>query len=150
MNSIVAENGLNEIAKHLPDFADRHNSGVLSLSRAQGDAVQRWRDAAEQIDPLWRVYVAIATLEGHDDTGRVTADTRSAGLRFACRLGNPGTFSTADAAATTLVSASEGTDAAKRWGPLLPFAVPAIHGYALNFHTSADAAAIRLAIQPAA
>lgn len=148
-NSIVDEFGLNEVAGDLPDLTDVHNSGVLSLGRAQGEAVERWRNAAEQLHPLWNVYTTIARLEGHD-IGKVTADTRSAGLLLACRLGHPGRLGVADAAATTFVSVSEGTDSAKRWGPLMPFAVPALHGYELHLHTSAEAAAIRLEIQPAA
>lgn len=148
-NSIVDEFGLNEVAGDLPNLADVHNSGVLSLGRAQGEAVQRWRDAAERLHPLWIVYTTVARLEGHD-IGRVTADTRSAGLVLACRLGHPGTFGVADAAATTFVSVSEGTDSAKRWGPLVPFVVPALHGYELRLHTSSEAAEIRLAIQPGA
>lgn len=148
-NSVVDEFGLNECAGDLPNLGDKYSPGVLNIGRAQGDAVQRWRDAAEQLHPLWNVYTTIARLEGHE-IGKVTADTRSAGLLLACRLGHPGTFRAADAAATTFVSVSEGTDAAKRWGPLMPFVAPVLHGYELHLHTSAEAAAIRLEIQPGA
>jgi|GEM_PF-4976749 len=148
-NSIVDEFGLNEVAGDLPNLGDKYGPGVLSMGRAQGEAVERWRNAAEQLRPLWGIYVRIAVLEGHE-IGKVTADTRSAGLVLACRLGHPGTLGVADAAATTFVSISSGTDAAKRWGPLAPFVVPALHGYELHLHTSSEAAEIRLAIQPAA
>ncbi|MDQ2626960.1 MAG: hypothetical protein M3Y90_08155 [Actinomycetota bacterium] len=148
-NSIVDEFGLNEVAGDLPNLADVHNSGVLSLGRAQGEAVERWRNAADRLHPLWSAYTTIARLEGHD-IGRVTADSRSSGLVLACRLGHPGTLGVADAAATTFVSVSEGTDSAKRWGPLMPFVVPVLRGYELHLHTSDEAAAIRLEIQPGA
>lgn len=148
-NGVVDEFGLNDVAGDLPDLSDVLNSGVLSLGKAQGEAVERWRNASERLHPLWDVYATIARLEGHE-IGRVTVDTKASGLVTACRLGHPGTFGAAEGAATTFVSVSAGTDAAKRWGPLMPFVIPALHGYALHLNTSDEAAAIRLEIQAAA
>lgn len=146
-NAIVSEYRLNEVAGDLPDLADQNNSTVLRLGRAQGEAVQQWRDAAEKLYPVWDVYSRIAQIEGHEMTG-VTADSRSTGLMLACRLGNPGRFSVADGVATTFVSIGVGADSVRPWGPLMPFVVPAIHRYELHLSTSDRAAAIRASIQP--
>ena len=50
-------------------------------------------------------------------------------------LGNPGTWSRAQAAADRLAAFAAGTDWVKPWQPLSPFIVTALHGYPLEFAT---------------
>ena len=65
-------------------------------------------------------------------------------------LGNPGTWSRAQAAADRLAAFAAGTESVKPWQPLSPFIVTALHGYPLEFATLEDAAAIRRRTQTAA
>ncbi|KKB97829.1 hypothetical protein [Mycolicibacter arupensis] len=147
-NATVAEFDLNGVAGDLPDLSDKFNNGVFDLGRAQGEAVQRWRDAAERLHPLWQIVKALVVWNGEDDPEDVTADAPSTGLLTACRFGNPGSMSTAGTVATMLVGANLGTDAAKRWGPLMPFVLAPLNGYELHLNTSSQAAATRASIQP--
>jgi hypothetical protein len=146
-NQKVADHKLNEAGPTLPDLL-----AILSpidLSHSQSQAVQTWRNAADALHEIFSFYARIATLNGHD-VGPGGADELSTNLSMACRLGDPGSWATAESAAVRFASIGAGSDAARKYGVLQPFCIPAICGYELRLSTSSDAANIRRSIQPAA
>jgi hypothetical protein len=147
-NLVVKDYRLNDVAGDLPNLAELVSP--IDLSRTQNHALQQWRDAADQLHPLWSLYTKVAHIEGHE-VGPSGADDLSTNLSLAARLGQPGSFSVAQGAAGIFASISAGTSASRRYGRLAPFCVTAICGYPLQLSTSDDAARIRQAIQhPAA
>lgn len=146
-NEVIDRYQLNEAAGYLPNLADPGSYNVLSLTEAQGRAVNAWVTAAAELRPLWHVYVHLARFNGHT-IGPVSADDLSANLFTACVLGNPGTYGRADNAATIMASASFRSDATSRYGQLIPFVIPALSGYDLRLSTPDDASVIRRRIQP--
>ncbi len=146
-NAAVDRHGLNEVASSLPDLTQVVSP--IDLSAPQAHAVQVWRDGVAELHPVFGFYRKIAQISG-DEVGPGGADTVGTNLLLACRLGNPGRFSVADGAAVAFAGIGGGSNAARRYGQLAPFVVPAICGYELHLSTSDDAVKIRRAIQPAA
>lgn len=146
-NAAVERHGLNEVAESLPDLTTVVSP--IDLSAPQAHAVQVWRDGVAELHPAFGLYRKIAQING-DDVGPGGADSVGTNLLLACRLGNPGRFAVADSAAVAFAAIGGGSDAARRYGQLAPFVVPAICGYELRLSTSDDALKIRRAIQPAA
>ena len=148
-NEIVEHYELNRVAPNLPDFGDPGTFSVLSLSTQQGDAVERWRAAADALRPLWTVYVKLATIRGYE-IGPLSVDHMSSNLFTACVLGDPGSYRGAAAAAERFASVAGGSTAARAYAPIMPFVAPALGGYDLRLSTIRGAEAIRRRIQPAA
>ncbi|AWT52586.1 hypothetical protein [Mycolicibacterium smegmatis] len=146
-NEVVSQYNLNELAGHLPNFSDPASINVLSLTQAQGAAIDAWRAAVNELRPLWRLYRHMARFNGHT-IGPADVNDLSANLFTACVLGNPGSFGRADTAATIMASAVFGSDATTRYAQLLPFVIPTMSGYDLHLSTADDASAIRRSIQP--
>jgi hypothetical protein len=146
-NSAVSEFQLNEVAADLPQLESLVSP--LDLNRAQSHALHQWSEAAGPLRTVWSFYQKLAQLGG-DDVGPGGADELSTNLTLAARLGSPGSFATAQSAASRLTSIAVGSDAARRYSKIGIFAVPAMSGYALNLTTSEGAAHRRRAIQPAA
>jgi hypothetical protein len=136
-----------EVAGNLPDLVSVVSP--IDLSHSQSHAVQVFREAVEHLHPLFSFYTRIATINGHE-VGPGGADGLSTNLSLATRLGDPGSFSVARNAAEKFASIGANSDAARRYGQLAPFCIPAMCGYPLHLSTSAEAAAIRRAIQPQA
>lgn len=146
-NAAVEAHKLNEVAADLPDLTQV--ASPIDLTAPQNRAVGVWRDGVAELHPIWGFYRRIAQING-DEVGPGGADGVGTNLLLACRLGDPGRFSVAGDAAVRFASIAAGSDSARRYGQLAPFVVPALCGYELHLSTSADAARIRLAIQPAA
>lgn len=146
-NEVVDRYELNDVAVHLPDFADPGSFDVLSLTANQGRAVDAWRDAADELRPLWRLYTNMARFNGHT-LGPASANDLSANLFTACVLGDPGTFGRADGAAAKMAALSAGANAPRKYGQLMPFVIPALSGYDLRLSTPDEASVIRHRIQP--
>ena len=145
-NAAVEEHTLNEVARDLPDFGDPKSFNVLSLGRAQAGAIQSWRAAADELQPLWAAYRRLAKFHGHL-LGPVESTDVSTNLFTACVLGDPVSFRAADAAAVKLASAASGGDSVRGYAAIMPFVVPALAGYGLQLSTLADAAVIRRHVQ---
>lgn len=146
-NQVVDEFDLNQAARNLPNLADTQNTTIMRIDREQGEAVQTWRNAVWRLHPLWEAYTHLAVWRGLEAPSVVTAETRSVGILTACRLGDPGSFETADGVTTSLVEAHARTQGVAGWDSLLPFIIPAIHGYPLHLNTNSDATRIRNRIQ---
>jgi hypothetical protein len=146
-NAAVLRHSLNEAADDLPDLTQVVSP--IDLSSPQARAVQVWRDGVAELHLLWAFYSRIAQISG-DSVGPENVDGLGVNLLLACRLGSPGRFSVASAAAERFAGIGAGSDASRRYGQLAPFVVPAICGYALHLSTSENALHIRRAIQPAA
>lgn len=145
-NEVVDDSEISHLAGDLPNFSDPKSFGVLSMTKSQGQAVDKWRSAIEDLHPLWSAYGKIAAFNGYE-IGPKDARYLSTNLFTACVLGDPGTFSAADSVATKLASVGAGSNAASLYGPLVPFVFPALTGYKLRLSTLADATAIRTRIQ---
>lgn len=147
-NAVVAQHELNEVAGNLPDLGDPRLINVLSFTRAQGDAVDRWKTASGQLRPLWEAYKRIATHHGHE-IGPVSSNNVATNMFTACVLGDPGTRHTLEAATGRLsaMGSVPRPDSVQRYAEISPFIVPVLHGYELNLSSLADAAAIRRRVQ---
>jgi hypothetical protein len=146
-NAAVEDHELNRFGPDLPDLAVLVSP--LDLGRQQNRALDAWRNAAPQLNALWNFYIRVVQLVGHEP-GPGGADELSTNLSLACRLGNPGRFSTATNAANLFASIATGSDASRRYSVLSPFCVTALCGYDLHLSTSEGAAQVRRQIQPAA
>lgn len=147
-NAIVEDFQLVEHASNLPDMAQT-GFNVMSISGAAGSAIEAWRSALPELSPRWHLYRKLAELEGQL-IGPAGVDDLSTNLYTAAVLGTPGSWSQASAAAERMAAIAAGADSQKAWAPLMPFALPALHGYQLRLSTSDEAARIRRQIQPAA
>src|SRR3984957_12826896 len=85
-NGVVEAHKLNAVAADLPDLVALVSP--VDLSHTQSRAVQRFREAADLLHPLWRLFTKISIENGHD-VGPGGADGLSTNLSLACRLGNP-------------------------------------------------------------
>jgi hypothetical protein len=145
-NETVDYYELNRVSGDLPNFNDPRSFNVLSLTKQQGHAADRWREAADHLHPLWSAYRRLAGMRDHE-IGPVSANDRSINLFTACVLGDPGSFGRADAAATRFASIEFGSTSAGAYAAINPFVVPALVGYNLKLHTLQTAATVRSRVQ---
>ena len=147
-NEIVHNYELNKVAADLPNFGDPKSFNVLSLTRQQGHAVDRWRTTvADYLGPLWSAYQRLAHFHGHEVGPVHDATGIAINLFTACVLGDPGTWGRALAAAGTLTKVAAGVDSVNAYAPIAPFVVPALAGYNLHLHTTRAATAVRSRVQ---
>lgn len=145
-NEVVDRYELNRVSADLPNL-DLLGFKVMTMTRAQANAIEKWRDASQELQPLWQVYSKMASLIDNP-VGPLTSDNLAINMFTACVLGDPGSFRTAHSVATTFAGIAGGSDAVSHYGPALPFILPAMYGYQLHLSTLDDATAIRRAIQP--
>ncbi|AKC40104.1 Uncharacterised protein [Mycolicibacterium phlei] len=142
-NAVVDENRLNDVAQDLPDFAGQ--ASMLTLTEAQGKAVELWRSAAGPLGNLWGLFGRLAVLQD-SEVGPRGVDAQGTNLFTSCVLGTPGSMSAASNAAQIMVSADAGNTGARAYGPLMPHVIPVLCGYALNLSTVKEAQAIRASL----
>ncbi|SIK88111.1 Uncharacterised protein [Mycobacteroides abscessus subsp. abscessus] len=136
LNEIVDDTRWNEHVGNLPTFNQIVH--VLDLTAEQGAAVGACREAAAQFDPYWAVLKQLMAVEGHS-TGESREPSENLDLFFTL---SDGTWGQATGAVPLMVGASQGTDSAREFRPLMPYIYPALVGAELNFATP-DVASLR-------
>lgn len=140
-NEVVDHYELNAVAGDLPDFSNPGSFNVLTLGTAQGRAIERWREAAIVLQPMWTAFHSLADFRDHL-LGPIAADL-STNLLTACVLGDPGTGRKLQRAADVLSRLGAGGNQMRAWAPLSPFIAPALAGYELRLRSMSGAAIIR-------
>lgn len=146
-NQCVEDFRLNEVADDLPNFTDPGSFNVVSLSQAQGHAVDHWRNASVHLKELWSLFSRLVAERGDHILGPAGVEDLSTNLLLSCVLGDPGSIRVAEAAATRFASVAGGSNSVRAFGPLLPFVIPVVVGYPLRLHTMQQANLIRQRIQ---
>ncbi|QFZ23337.1 hypothetical protein [Saccharothrix syringae] len=141
-NDLVAAHSLNDAAASLPDFADPYLN-LLNVSPAQASAVATWQNVIGELSAVWSAYIRLARHLGHTFGGSEASEN----LELAFVLFDIPAFDVARSAAVLLASWKGGTDAAKRYGPLLPFVAGPLSGAALHLKPISDADALWRAVQ---
>lgn len=139
-NKVVDEYQLNDLAGQLPNLADPGSFKLMSLEKAQVDAIYQWRSACDHLKPLWDVYRRIAKSRNKELGPRSDDDDRDVNIFTACVLGNPGSNAAAGRAADYFAALASKSDATAEYRQISPFVVPVMSGYPLKLHSWYDAA----------
>lgn len=141
-NAVVEAHKLNIIADGLPDLSDKYLN-PLNLSVNQAQVLTTWKNASVDLDKVWNAYTRLGNHLGHTFGGRQESDN----LDLVFQLFDVTTFDDARVIADVLAAWKSGTDAAKRFGQLLPFIAGPLAGVDLLLKPIDDAATQRQAVQ---